>query len=309
LQGGVKVLGSGRAQPTLAGAYQAALDKANAANEARYQQLMTGYDDLGKRVQGTLADVGTQEFRDIDREYRNMGSDVYQRLVNRGFANSTLPATQQMGVTRERSSARSRLASQLAQQKANYDAQITQGKFGVMERRNDVGPDPAQMIALSQGLGQAGYGQGLGPGGAVGMGQPIGITPDQYQMSYMQGLQRHFGGIGGFGYQRPAPTQARMRSQANRQLRYLQRLMQAQQPQAPAAPPAQRPPAYRTGYQPGPGGLRSTQPGPWSSGYNRGPVLPGNMSPAGPWRSGYQQPVGFQPRNDFWDFPAPYGVQ
>lgn len=277
LQGGMRVLGSGGGQ-TLAGAYQAALDKANAANEARYQQLIGGYDELRGSIAGGLKDVGNQEFRDIDRTYKSMGSDVYQRLVNRGFANSTLPATQQMGVERERSAARSRLASDLAQQKAGYESSIAQAKLGMMERRNDVGPDPGQMIALSQGLGQAGYGQGAG--GGVGYGQPIGITPNQYQNMYAQGLARHFAFTPRGGPM--APTQARMRALMRRQ-------DMAANGGAMPRPSKNVISQHRSTNLPqnivGPMGYQPTNPGPWRSGYGAGP------SGFGPYQSGYRQPL------------------
>lgn len=246
LQGGVGVIRSGGGS-TLGGAYQAALDKANAANEARYRGIISGYDDLANRVEGRLQGVGEQEYRDIDRTYKSMGSDVYQRLVNRGFANSTLPATQQMGVERERSGARSRLASDLAQQRANYDMNIAQGKFGVMERRNDIAPDPAMLARLSEGLGQGGYG-----GGPMQIGQPIGIHPSQYQMAYQQALGNHMAFMPRQPYR---PTQRAMdRMSASKSWWAYKNALKAQQRAGRQAPPLMMPGQqsfgpFRAGYQ------------------------------------------------------------
>lgn len=304
LQGGVQVLGSGGRQQTLAQAYQSALNRANAANESRYQGILSGYDDLSKRVSGELAGVGEQEYRDIDRTYRNMGSDVYQRLVNRGFANSTLPATSQMGVERERSAARSRLASDLARMRADYDAQISQGKMGVMERRTDEAPDFNQMIALSEGLGRGGYGQGYG--GGVGMGQPIGITPQQYYASMAAMM--------------PQPVYSMQRDRRTPYM--LDRIARAKQIRLEqnlglAANGAQRPSKNRIAanrsvnlpqFTVGTSGLNRTVPGPWIGQYGMPPNLPG-ITAVGPYRSGY-----IQPTRDTWygesyrsDLPYPYG--
>lgn len=183
-----------RRNPSLADRYQQAMNEANAANEQRYQDILKGYEDLHGRVLGDLSGVGDQEKRDIDRRYDNMGSDVYQRLVNRGFGNSTIPATMQAGVERERSASQSRLASDLARMRANADQNITGQRLGVMERRTDAQPDINQMIALSQGLGRGGYGSG-GFGGGMG-GGGFGISPQAYRNAYMQSMGRMMMGMG-----------------------------------------------------------------------------------------------------------------
>jgi hypothetical protein len=193
LQGGVRVLPSRKKSKYqgLAGKYQKAIDEANAKNESRYNQILTGYDDLQKRVSGDLANVGQMERKDITRQYNSMGSDIYQRLVNRGFGNSSLHGTMRMGVERERTDAMSRSAERAAQMRVQADMNISQGKMGVMERRTDIGPDPQQLLALSQGLGRSGYGQ------RPMYGQPIGMAPGQLQNSYQQMLMQHMGGMPG----------------------------------------------------------------------------------------------------------------
>lgn len=191
LQGGAYVVGRGGRQygGGLAGSFQAAHDRANRANERRYGQILTGYDDLHKRVMNDLAGVGKQEASDIDRSYRNMSSDVYNSLVNRGFANSTMRHTMQQGVERERMAARGRLNDRLLSQRANYDTGISTGKMGVIERRNDIGPDPALLASMAQQMGAS----GMGPGGSFR--SPIGVDPGMYQNAYQNALAFHMGGI------------------------------------------------------------------------------------------------------------------
>ena len=209
LQGGKRIIKQKRSRyQGLAGQYQQAIDKANAANESRYQQILGGYDDLSKRVTGELANAGNMERKDINRQYNSMGSDVYQRLVNRGFGNSSLLATMRMGTERERSDALARSYERAAQLRANADMQLSQAKMGVMERRTDMGPDPQQLIALSQGLGRAGYGQ------RPMYGQPIGFAPQQVMGGYQNMLARHMGmAMAPFAGGTPSP---RMRAYGNR---------------------------------------------------------------------------------------------
>ncbi len=205
LQGGLRIIKPRPKYQGLVGRYQQAIDKANAANESRYQQILGGYDELGKRVTGELANAGNMERKDINRQYNSMGSDVYQRLVNRGFGNSSLLATMRMGTERERSDALARSYERAAQMRANADMQLSQAKMGVMERRTDMGPDPQQLIALSQRLGRAGYGQ------RPMYGQPIGMAPNQLLAGYQAQLMQHLS-------QAPMgrPQSSRMRVYGNR---------------------------------------------------------------------------------------------
>lgn len=226
LQGGLRVIKPRPKYQGLAGKYQQALDKANAANEQRYQQILGGYDALQGRVMGDLANVGDMERKDINRQYNSMGADTYQRLVNRGFGNSSLLATMRMGTERERSDAMARSYERAAQMRANADMQISQGKMGVMERRTDLAPDPQQMIALSQGMGRAGYGQ------RPMYGQPIGMMPNQLAANYQAGLMQHMANMapgrqmgGGstrqrsYGNRDPGPAMARRSYRAQRRAR------------------------------------------------------------------------------------------
>lgn len=227
LQGGLRIVKPRSKYQGLAGQYQQALDKANAANEARYQQILGGYDALHGRVTGDLANVGAMERKDINRQYNSMGADVYQKLVNRGFGNSSLLATMRMGTERERSDAMARSYERAAQLRSNADMQITQGKLGAIERRTDLAPDPQQLINLSQGLGRSGYGM------RPMYGQPVGMMPNQVAGAYQMGLARHMAGAmapfagGGvsaprqrvYGNRNPGPAMARRAYRAQQRAR------------------------------------------------------------------------------------------
>lgn len=177
------------------GQYQSAMNSANRANEQRYNSIIKGYDDLAARTKADLASAGQSTLADINRTYGNTSSDMYQRLVNRGLANSSIPATMQMGIDRSRAESVARANELAANSRVNADMSITQGKLGVMERRTDAGPDPNQILELYRRLGASGQ-VAPGAGGAM-YGQPIGMTPDMVANMYNTGLANHMAMMNG----------------------------------------------------------------------------------------------------------------
>lgn len=175
----------------LANDYRNQINSANQANENRYNQILQGYDDLHARSMGAINQLGAQQRSDIDERYDHVNAANQQNLIARGFGNSTIPATMRMGVSRERNRDHNRLRDALVRERVGVDSGLTQGKLGVIERRQDVGPDPAQLAALMQQLGQAGYGQqsynqaGYGGPAMAQAGLQQGIQ------NYFQGVQRH----------------------------------------------------------------------------------------------------------------------
>lgn len=187
---GYSALLRGRRRRGLIDEFQQKADAANAANEQRYQQVLTGYDDLHKRAMSTLDSVGSEERRDIDRRFNNQSAATYQTLVNRGFGNSNLPHVMSSGIERDRSSAHTRLSDQLARTRLGFDSSITQGKLGVIERRHDNGPDMNQLYQIASRLGASGYGQ-RGIGGMAGGPKMFGLNIDMpYQMAFFNARNR-----------------------------------------------------------------------------------------------------------------------
>jgi hypothetical protein len=127
-------------------AYQTAMDKANKANEARYQEMLGKYKNIeniysptGTFGQGQLAQIETQKQRDI--------ASGMQGLVSSGMANTTvatgLPSAWEANVG---SQARLNLADL---QNQRY-AEALGGTAGAIERRTDVQPDLGQYANLVQ---------------------------------------------------------------------------------------------------------------------------------------------------------------
>jgi hypothetical protein len=99
--------------------YTDAQEKANAENEKRYQQALGLYDTLGKS--------GAE---DITKQTGQQQAGARQNLVERGLGNTTIGSSVATGIASQGQSNLLRLQESLASQKA-----------GLMERRNDQGPN------------------------------------------------------------------------------------------------------------------------------------------------------------------------
>ena len=123
---------------------QAAQDKANAANEARYQQTLAQFENLG---QAGRARIGEQTTR--------QQATAAQDLTSRGLGSTTITQAVRGGIAREGESSIQELNERVAMQKA-----------GVMERRTDAGPDMGMFAGLIQAM-MAGQGAAGGGGRSV----------------------------------------------------------------------------------------------------------------------------------------------
>ena len=110
---------------------QAAQDKANAANEARYQQTLGLYDTLGKS--------GAEQ---IQGQTAQQQAGMTQQLAGRGLGNTTIGPSMQTGIASQGQSNLLALQEQLAREKA-----------GVMEQKTDQGPNLSLFTSLLQGIG------------------------------------------------------------------------------------------------------------------------------------------------------------
>jgi hypothetical protein len=157
----------------LFGQFQNAYNQARQANEARYQDILSGYSQRYQRGMGMLAGLGQQQGRDINELYDQQRSQQDQNLIGRGLGNSTVLDTMRMGSDRERNADLNRLNDSVRQQAIGTDAGLTGDTLQFMERKNDSYPDFGLLAQLSQGMGAAGYGGGGGgigsPGGGMGM--------------------------------------------------------------------------------------------------------------------------------------------
>jgi len=144
---------------------QSAQAQAKAANEKRYSEMMTGYDDRYNTVMNSISGLGAQQAADINKRWSDQGAQQNQQLIDQGFGNSTVMPTMQMGIQRENSADLLRLNENLRSQQAGYQSQLLGDKLSAMERRTDAYPDQGNYVELLKLLGQGSGSGNVSSGG------------------------------------------------------------------------------------------------------------------------------------------------
>lgn len=137
----------------LANQYQSSYDTAKASNESRYNQMMTGYNDLYAQQMATVDQMGGQQRTDIQDEFRNAASAGQQKLVSSGLSNTTIGAGVGSAYEKQKQYSLNNLENYLAQQKLGYQSQTLTNQLGAMERRTDEYPDMSLLAAMAQNIG------------------------------------------------------------------------------------------------------------------------------------------------------------
>lgn len=111
----------------------AAQQRANQANEQRFQQLLGLSDQFGQ--------TGRQ---DAQSAAIRQQAQAQQSLISRGLGNTTILDAANRGVQ-----------SDFQRQLLDVNERVAQQRAGIIERRDDVGPDLNALIALAQQTGAA----------------------------------------------------------------------------------------------------------------------------------------------------------
>jgi hypothetical protein len=228
----------------VAGAYDQSQINATNANEQRYRDILSGYGSAFDRQNALLTDAGKVQSDSLNRQFDNLQTRNTQEAVSRGLGGTTILPSMRRGTENSRAQAQNELADQVRQQRLGVDQQNAQATLGFMERRDDVGPDLNQAIALAQALGQSGDGQqvsinggrpyvagidfvGNGLGGGGGYQQPN----NNQMLSYLMAMQR------AYQQQASGPTYMQRQRQAilnGNQQAAIQKALNAQAPRVPA---------------------------------------------------------------------------
>ena len=134
-------------------------DRAEQANEGRYQEILQGYGQRRDEGLAALQGAGAQERSDITRTFQNQGTRATQDMVSRGLTGSTIPASVQSGINRRMSDAMGSLNDRLIQQRVGIMGDYDRQRLEFMERKEDRYPklsDLAQIIAMYGGQAQGG---------------------------------------------------------------------------------------------------------------------------------------------------------
>ncbi len=147
----------------LGGSHADAINKANAANEQRYQQALGIMDQRLANADS----FGTTESERLNREEAAARAGAAQHAMNRGLRNSTVSDSLDRNVTNDFNFARTNLQERLDR----YRNELLGDKAGVIERRTDLGPDTALAMQAAAGYGRAAGSRGGSSGGSgVGSG-------------------------------------------------------------------------------------------------------------------------------------------
>lgn len=148
--------GGGNAQiNALLAQYAAAQRQANAANEARYSQILGGYDRRIEDANRLLAGLGTQSRKDIQQRGVESKALKHQDTVARGLSGTTVKQALERGVDQDVTAALARLDESLRREQLGYQTALSGDRLSFMERKNETGPDLAQLIQLMMALGTA----------------------------------------------------------------------------------------------------------------------------------------------------------
>ena len=140
--------------------YQAQFDAARAANESRYNTLLTNEDNLYSRVMGNVNQGNAQATADLSRSFDQQGARSQQDMISRGLTGSTIAQTMSAGNERNRQGSLNRQAEAFRREQVGYDTALTGQRQGIIERRTDSYPEMSELIALAQLNGQGGGGRG-----------------------------------------------------------------------------------------------------------------------------------------------------
>lgn len=172
----------------VAASFQNQQARANAANEDRYSQILSGYAGIEKEQKAITDQMYSSAEADLDEEYENMAKKMAAQFTKNGFgpnqstaANALLQAN-----ARQKLRAKGSLFDQMARTRM-MPLDTRKESLAFMERRNDRGPDMGQLAAL---MTQAGEAAGGGGGLNQGAGQLGGNATAVYP-------------AGGYGYMSP----------------------------------------------------------------------------------------------------------
>jgi len=197
---------------SLADEYQRALDEANAANEARYQEGRGLHADRQsaaaagqrRRINAAMSDLtnyGRTARRDLAEDYSDLEQSQLARVRGLGLANTSAVGSAQTGVRRRRDQAFDRLNEQIERTRLDTMSRLrgeaigqaermTADELGFLERREDIGPDFNVLARLAEMEGSADAKNrfprsvkaaagalGAGGGGSYGAAAPVMFAP------------------------------------------------------------------------------------------------------------------------------------
>jgi len=140
---------------------QSQYDKANAANESRYTEILGDLRDNKTRNLDRVANYGVAASADLDERAAEVLGGIRANLSARGLGNSTVFDSFRQRNSRDLAREQQRLSEQVDSRTAEYDTKATNDIAAFMEKRTDQAPDYGQIAGLAQQFGLSGDGEGF----------------------------------------------------------------------------------------------------------------------------------------------------
>ncbi len=130
---------SSSAYSALVNNYNTAYSQAKAANESRYQQMLS-----------IANNTSNQRAADITNDYSKQSSSAMSNLARLGMANTTVVPTTMTGIERSKQAALT----------SNAD-ELQKTKLGIISSKTDSYPDASMLTSLLAGAGSSGGQSGI----------------------------------------------------------------------------------------------------------------------------------------------------
>lgn len=138
------------------GKLQSSVDEAKAANLARYEEILGGYDTRYNQAIGSLEGLGDAERSAVQRAYGRSEASQLSGAVKQGLVGTTVPAALTRQNTNAMANALGLVNERINRQKIGLQTSLSGEKLGFQERREDVSPDIQSYMNLFKQFGAAG---------------------------------------------------------------------------------------------------------------------------------------------------------
>jgi hypothetical protein len=128
--------------------YQNLATTSNASRATANQAILQGYDERYGRIMAELAGAGASQEQEITDAYAKERGRASQGLISRGLGNTTVRSSVDRGLQESEQKSRVQLQDTLTRQKTEYDKSLSAEQLAAVERAREA--EIAQQAALTQ---------------------------------------------------------------------------------------------------------------------------------------------------------------
>lgn len=168
---GLSYAGGGGSAANMKAEWQAAYDKARAANKARENEIRQKYKDRYSAVMQGLEGMGEQTRKDILERGKRREGEAAQSAISRGLSMGTVVDSLQNSVREGTDRSLGQLDESLRNTRLGYESSLRKEEADFLERITDQYPDQRMYAGMFEK-----YGQGVAGSGETGMGGGVGSS-------------------------------------------------------------------------------------------------------------------------------------